>query len=549
MRLSRHVILGALLAASGTLGACIGEIGGGSDDPTESGSAPLCQGEAGPQAGAAPMRRLTRLEYNNTVRDLLGDHSNPANAFLPDEIVGGFSANSVAPVDPTLLEDYFEVAEAIAIDVVQNRLSDVTACDVNDADCMHDAIGELGGRAFRRPLTPELRDSLVALYDGATVEHGGAEAFELVLQAMLLSPHFLYHVELAPPETGNEVVALDAYELAARLSYFVWASMPDAELMQAAESGALGTDAGLEAEVRRLLSDDKASDAIASFHGQWLALDRHGDLEGLYKDVSVFPTWNPALGTSMRAETEAFANHVIRDGDGRLDTLLTADFSFVDANLADHYGLPSPTGGGMAKVDMPSERAGLLTHASVLTSQAHASTVSWALRGKLVREQLLCEELMPPPPSVDANASNDPDRLTNPNCAGCHQLMDPIGFGFDGFDGLGRSRDVDDVGDPVDTSGDVTAGVDTEGSVAGSFDGVRELASQLAQSAQVQRCYATQWFRYATRRDVGDDDACTAERIANDFANSGRDIRELIVAVALSDGFRFRRTASNGDNQ
>jgi hypothetical protein len=531
--------MGSLLAIGLSAGACVGSIGG--DDTAEGDTAEddaaLCVAGQGPDAGVAPLRRLTRLEYNNTVRDLLGDTTHPADAFLSDEVVAGFSANAVAAVDKGQLEDYFLAAEDIAARAISERLDTITSCDPADASCMHGAIADLGRRAFRRPLTPELEDSLTGLYDGALADYGGTGAFELVLQAILLSPHFLYHVELSLPDEGQEVVALDAYELASRLSYMIWASLPDDELFDAAEAGDLLTEAGLEEQARRLLADDRAKDAIGSFHHQWLQLDSHGPLEGLHKDVEVYPSWSPALAASMRAETETFTDHVIRQDDASLKTLLTAGYSFVDGPLAELYGVSAPAD-GMSKVELPDERSGVLTHASVLSSQAHAASVSWVLRGKFVREQLLCEELAAPPPDVDANAANDPDRLTNPTCAPCHQMMDPIGFGFDGFDGVGRSRDVDDDGEPVSTEGEIIAGADTE--VSGGFDGVRGLAEQLSASEQVQRCYATQWYRYATRRAVGEHDACSAERVTQQFAETG-DIRELIVAVVMSDGFRYRR--------
>ncbi|MEQ9319637.1 MAG: DUF1587 domain-containing protein, partial [Polyangiaceae bacterium] len=210
MRLGLPLLVAAVSLGS-LAGACVGSIGDGDGDGAEDTAkddAALCLADQGPNAGLAPMRRLTRLEYNNTVRDLLGDTTRPADAFLSDEVVAGFSANAVAAVDQTQLEDYFLAAEDISSRAIAERLDQLTSCDVDDAACMHDAITALGTRAFRRPLTAELEASLVGLYDGALPDHGGAGAFELVLQAILLSPHFLYHVELSLPAEGDAVVLL-----------------------------------------------------------------------------------------------------------------------------------------------------------------------------------------------------------------------------------------------------------------------------------------------------------------------------------------------------
>jgi hypothetical protein len=354
----------------------------------------------------------------------------------------------------------------------------------------------------------------------------------LVVQAMLLSPHFLYHVEALPPGAAEtDVVALAPFELATRLSYFVWASMPDDALLAAAEDGTLGDPEVLEAEVRRMLDDDRAADAIASFHEQWLQL---GELDELTKDAEMYPGWTPELGTAMEVETAAFADEVIRRGDGRLQTLLTASWTIADAELAALYGVTAPDGPERIDLD-PAERAGLLTSAGFLASKSHAAENSWVHRGKFVRESLLCQPLPPPPPGVEANEANDPGRLENPECNYCHLLMDPIGVGFENYDATGAFRTVDGEGNAIDAQGEV---VGVEG--IGTFAGAVELAHELAADPSVHDCVALQWVRYAGRREETQADACAIEQVRAAFAQSDQDVRELVVAVVLSDAFRYR---------
>jgi hypothetical protein len=235
----------------------------------------------------------------------------------------------------------------------------------------------------------------------------------------------------------------------------------------------------------------------------------------------------------MQEETRSFADEVIRHGDGKLQTLMTAPWTIADASLAQLYGVAPAAGeSGFGKIDLPaSERAGLLTQAGFLATNAHAAEVSWVYRGKFVRENLLCQPLPAPPPGVEVNDALDLGRLDNPECASCHLMMDPIGMGFDDYDPIGIYADNG-------ASGEVT-GVDD----IGQFDSAVELAGSLAASPDVHDCVATQWFRYAARRENREADDCSLQSIQATFAASGQDVRELIVAVATADTFRNRTSA------
>lgn len=506
--------------------------GAGDDAPAEPtepvpGEEVTCDG--GPGVSAAPMRRLTRLEYDNTIRDLLHDDSRLAQGFQPDEEVEGFAANSVGKLDKSQLDEYMAAAEELAHSAVDDRWELLVGCDASGPGCVESFVERFGRRAFRRSLSAAEQADYVELYEDAAAEWGSTEGVAMVIQAMLLSPHFLYHVE---PVDEPGVQPVSGFALASRLSYFAWASMPDDALLDAAEAGELDEPQQVEQQVRRLLADERAAATIASFHQQWLHIQA---LPGKVKDQELFPEWNEGLGQSMEQETLRFVDQVVRHGDGKLQTLLTAPWTVADATLAEHYGVPAPEE-DWGVVQLPAEeRAGLLTHASFLTSTAHASENSWAYRGKFVREKMLCQVLPPPPPDVGESELNDPSRLEDPNCNFCHLQMDPIGIGLDAYNPIGIFEPEGPDGETISTEGQV---VGVEG--LESFDGAVELVTVLAEAPQVHDCVAKQWFRYGTRRADTEADECTLDRLRATFAESGQDIRELMVAIALSDAFRYQ---------
>lgn len=479
--------------------------------------------------GQSPMRRLTGLEYDNTVRDLLGDTSAPSHAFVADESVAGFAANAVAPLSATQLDQYFSAAEDVAATAVAERWDDVVGCGPEDDACLDGFIDRFGMKAFRRPLRADEQSGYLELLHDTQAESDGTAAVEVVIQAMLMSPSFLYHAET---HSGDEALAaLDGYAVASRMSYFLWASMPDEELFELAGAGMLTDPEVLEVQARRMLDDDKAADALASFHRQWLAID---NLTDSVKDAEMFPEWDEDLALSMQAETIAFADEVIRRGDANLRTLLTAPWSVVDGDLADLYGVDAPaTGFAVTQLDS-AERAGIMTHASVLTSKSHAAENSWVHRGLFVQEQLLCGELPPPPVGVEVNDANDPNRLDDAQCAGCHIKLDPVGQGFDQYSPIGTFRTVDESGEAIDGAGALY-----DIAEVGEFNGVVELAAGLAESQVVSDCMAKQWFRFATRRKESEADECAIDELQVAFTDANQDIRELMVALVRSDALRY----------
>ena len=501
---------------------------------------------AAPDVGPTPLRRLTRTEYDNTVRDLLAlDLRLAADNFEADDATHGYAANSVVPVSRVGVEDYMRSAEQLAAAV---DLSKVVRCSSSDAGCIRAFVETFGARAYRRPLLPEEADSLVGMAEQRAGQTSFDDGVRLVIQAVLQSPSFLYRVELGTPaDSADPVTPLTDYEMASRLSYFLWSSMPDDTLLAAAAAGRLSDPVGLEAEARRMLDDDRARDGLVSFYEQWLGI---GDLARLQKDPERFPEADAELLDAMYVETMVFVDAVMRSDDPSLSRLLTADFSYVNARLADHYGIDAPSTDPNAwhRVALPEqERAGLLTHASLMTALADPDQTSPVLRGKFVRARLLCSAPPPPPPDADITPpAVDPTLPTkerwarhrqDPACSGCHELMDPIGLGFEHYDPIGRWTDQD--GDyPVDSQGELVAA----GDLSGPFDGALELSTLLADAPQVHRCVARQWVRFALGRTELSEDACSLDTIDAAFSENELNLRELIVAIVRSDAFRYRRT-------
>jgi hypothetical protein len=528
-----------LTALAGT--GCIGEItqpgeSGGSGGSGATGSQALCS------ASPAPLRRLTNAEYDNTVLDLLGDASKPASAFPADETLYGFAAG--ASVSPLLAELYMNAAEKLAA-TAAGKLGALLPCDpgaIGEAQCATQFIEHFGKRAFRRPLEQVEVDELYALYDSErTAGEGFASSIEIVIAAVLQSPRFLYRVELGGEGTQDRV-PLTSFELASRLSYFLWQTMPDEELFAAAESGELADPEHVADQARRMLADPRAHVGLRNFFDQWLHVR---ELEHVTKSETAYPTFDESLAASMAEETRRFVDDVLWNGDARLETLLTADYTFVNSELALLYGVEDP-GSGWKKVSLdPTQRSGLLTHAGLMTVLSGADQSSPVHRGAFIRENVLCQMLPPPPenlvvvpPDPDPNLSTREryaQHTADPACATCHQLIDPIGFGFEHYDAIGRYR-TKDSGFPVDASGSIVETTDANG----AFVGVPELAQKLVQSQDVQQCVARQFFRFALGRIETEGDGCVLEGIYDDFRSKGGDLRELIVAIVQSDAFRQR---------
>lgn len=514
-------------------------------------AAPAPAPAAPARAAPAPLRRLTAEHYRNSVRDLLGV-VDPGIQLPLDEGTAGFFANTLAPVSELQLEQYGRAAELVAR-AAADRLPKLAAAH---AGCPEAALGSpacsarfierFGRQVYRRPLDPDERNRLSQLYQQGHALAGPVAGLKLVVQALLASPHFLYLVEPAPgSQPGRAQVApLAAYPLAARLAYFLWGSTPDQALLAAAERGGLATQAGLRSEVARLMQDRRFGDTLASFHLQWLDLTELGAVE---KRTKLYPLFTHALRAAMREETVRFVDHVIRQDDGRLQTLLAGRFSIVGEGLLQLYGLGAPTGPAASwrKVDLGATgRAGLLSQASFLTAHAHWDKPSLVLRGKVLRERLFCTDLPPPPPDVnntpppfDPKASmreRFEDHIAEVSCSKCHRLIDPLGIPFESYDAIGAVRSMDGPA-PVDPSSEISGTVRSDGPVKNA----RELVDKLASSDEVRDCLALQWFRFALGRDLGAADAESLAQLRGIFRAADSRVPALIAAIPLTDSFRY----------
>ena len=534
--------------------------GGGGANPGGGGPAPGGGGGGGPAPGAMnqPGRgvfyRLNRLEYNNTIRDLLGDRSAPASAFSPDPESGhsGYhSGGVVANADAVRL---FDATEAIAASAAR-RLPEILPCKMIPAPagelaCAQQFIVQFGKRAFRRPLLDEEIKSFNDFYaQQRAAGQDFANAIRVVLSAFLLSPQFLYRWEVTPKTAVKEgaFVRYNSWEVASRLSYLLWASMPDDAGFALAEQNKLATPDQIEAEARRMLKDPRARDMVADFFLQWLAVT---DINAAPKDPKVFKDYSPELARAMVAETAAFATSVVLDGDGKLGTLFTSTSSFVDANLARLYKVANVTSPTPVPANLnASERAGILTHASWLTAHANSEETNPPRRGKVMADRVICVELgLPPddvpdpkPPSPNLSVRERFEEHSAQACAiACHQVLDPLGFAFENYNGIGAFQTTDG-GKPVNASGRLTLDGQPR-----PFKNAVELAGILGQSKQVASCMTRQFVRYALRRreTPGDEASMAAAEAA--FGRNAYNLRELMVALTRTAIFTHR-TPSPGE--
>jgi len=540
-----------LVAALGILAlGCTGAIGGegGGNTINDNVAKGLCVVDT-------PIRRLTRFEYNNTVRDLLGDSTNPADILPPEEEVAGFNNQAGAlTTSDLLIEQLMKVAEDVSTRAVTNIGALVPDCDpaTDGADtCAMSFIQDFGQRAFRRPLTQAEIDRLKSVFDWAIADENLGQfqdGIQVVIEATLQSPSFLYRPEFgAEAPIEGDVVPFTSWEMATKLSYMLWNTMPDGELFSAAEADQLITKEQIAAQAARMLEDDRARDLIRNFHTQWLQLTH---LDSVTKDTEVYPAFNASLRPLWKEEIQRFIEHVILEDDGSLQTLLTADYSFMNETLASFYGndvAEAVTGPEFRQVQLDSSRrAGFLSSAGLMATHANLNQSSPVFRGKFVREQLMCDTLpLPPNDLVIEPPQLDPNKTTkeqfeeigaNPACGGCHSLMNPIGFIFEHYDGIGQWRDQQN-GKDIDATGEVVATNDIDG----TYDGAVELASALANSTQVQECVASQWFRFGYNRTVTEEDTCSMEQLNDVFRSSGFDVKALLLALTQTNAFLYRR--------
>ncbi|MCY1007393.1 DUF1592 domain-containing protein [Nannocystis pusilla] len=445
--------------------------------------------------------------------------------------------------DRNLLVDWFKVEGPINLPDGDNPLrTRIMVCDPNvdgEEVCLREILTKFTERAWRRPVTGAELDALMKFIGDAK---GAGETWEaglrIALQAVMVSPYFIYRVELDAAPTDLTPHPLSDFELASRLSYFLWSSMPDDELFAAAAAGSLQDPKVLETQARRMLADDRARALIDNFAGQWWLIR---NIAVAFKDVALFPQWNDAMRESMRTEMRLFAEAFFSEDRDMLE-MLTATDTFVDATLAQHYGIEGQFGAEFVPADFGDRPfQGILNKAGLMTVLSHADHTSPVKRGKWVLESLLCQVPPPPPPGVDTKLNPVEGKTQReileahrdkPECISCHVTMDPLGFGLEHYDPLGAWRDLDN-GLPIDASGTLPNGT--------PFANGLEMQTLIADEPDFLRCVARKTFIYALGRAVGLKDIPYLDGVTETFSANDRRFSDLVVSLVTSEPFRMRR--------
>jgi hypothetical protein len=510
---------------------------------------------------ALTVRRLTHSQYDHTVRDLLGDQIQPAGSFPKEDFINGFKNQLEGQgITPLQAEAYGKAAERLASAAFrggdQHGLIPGRPMSPADAVCAEKFVRQFGLKAFRRPLDDGETDVYTRLLlQEAARTHEFSSGAALVIEAMLQSPHFLFRVERG--EGGPH----EQYEVASRLSYFLWDTMPSDGLLQAAGRGELSTAAQIEAAARTMLDDPRARSAMDEFLAQWMRFDR---VLGATRDRRRFREFNAEVAAAMVEETSRLFDHLVWHDQNFME-FFTAGYTFVNSDLARLYGLPAPPE-EFARVDYPADsgRSGVLGHGSFLVLTSKPAETSPTARGLFIRNHFLGHEIPPPPPGVNAvlpsvtenapvtNRQRLAVHLNSESCSGCHRLIDPIGLGFEQYNAIGvyqekmllqfSSSRADEAQGRRTTS--VALDVDASGYIQGiedsEFSSPRALGRLLAESKTCQRCIVKQLFRYAFGRAETPNDQPVIDSLLVKFRDSGFRFRELIIALVASESFLQR---------
>lgn len=503
--------------------------------------------------GLFVIRRLTKTEYANTLHDLLGVEPAIANQ-LPDEVSGEGYLNSLSPLQ---LEQYLAIADKVLDRVVspegapptdiERRLFGEPPAHANDARAAARKVARsLAGKAYRRPPSQAELDVLVEVFDlGRQSNLAYPASLRLMLKAILVSPQFLFitPAEEARPDAG--IVPLDDYQLASRLSYLLWATMPDDQLMALAETGKLREPQILRAQVKRLLEDARSRALFDGFGAQWLGL---GDLADKTFDPSLFPQMTSQMRSAMYDETRLLFESIVRENQPVM-SFVDCDYTFLNETLAKIYSLEGKvTGSEMRRVRLSDDnRGGILGIPGILAATSMPNRTSPVKRGVWVLEQVLGDHVPPPPPDVPALEKQDQGAVanltlrqrtelhrTNAVCANCHRTLDPIGFGLENFDAIGRWRDQEANGTVIDASGELPDGQ--------RFSSPKELKAIIAgRIDDFSRNLVKRLLAYALCRKLEGYDEIVVDALMQEISADGYRMQTLIGAVVTSYPFTHRR--------
>ena len=504
--------------------------------------------------GTAPLRRLTRFEYNNTIRDLLGDTTSPANNLPAEDLGNGFGNDaSTQSVSSLLAEQYAAVAEGIAARATKDAaaLGMLAPCAASasaaaEEGCARTIIDGFTPKAYRRPLAAGEADGLLALFRSTRMLAGQtfATSIAAVIEAILQTPDFLYRVEFGAPDRMMTTLRRPTGdEMATRLSYLLWGSLPDDGLRAAARSGELLTGPGVLAQATRMLNDPRAKKMVRFFFDNLLPLTGLSDLE---RDKMLFPTFNATVGGLMGEETQRLLEYEIFDpaGGGTWASALTAPYTFLNSALAAYYKLPAVSGTAFQKVNVdPTKRLGFITHGSVMAGTTHSNHTNPVVRGSFIVQKLLCLKIPLPDASIAEKVkAPDPysgktarERFTkhqeDPICKSCHVAMDPVGLTLENYDPVGQYRTHEN-----------NVLIDASGSLPGSDDklnGAPDLARAMAKVTDTHNCFATQWMQLAFGRTASPADECLQAALNIAFHKAGYNVKQLLLALTQTDAFLY----------
>ncbi len=488
------------------------------------------------------LRRLTRVEFVDTVADLTGvvvdgATSLPSDDLLPfdnDYTVQAESASLIVAVESLSTE----VADAVIGDPA--RWAAIVPCgaDAVDEVCFDDFLRTFGRRALRRPITDDEATRWADwMLDEADAAGDPSLAVATALRLFMQHPEFLYRIDSGEQTSDDaEIVRLDDWAVASRLSFLLWGVGPDDALLDAAEEGRLGTPAEIEAEALRMLSDDRAKERVQRFHAMWMG----------YEVMAI----GGDLGDAMRAETGALINRIVFDEERPWQELFRSSETFVDDALAEHYGIEAPTNPAGDWVDYgESGRAGVLSHGTFLSNGFKDGDTSPIVRGQVVSTMLLCLDVPEPPPNVPPPPPHEEGackieeaaaHLTQASCAGCHAMLDTLGFGLENYDEFGQWR-AHDVGRPeceIEGDGEVPG--------VGAFNGPGELGTLIADSELLNACLAKQAYRFAVgRTELDEVDAALIERTREALGDGDFEFKQMLLQHVTDPAFGFARHTEN----
>ncbi len=484
------------------------------------------------------IRRLTATQYRNSLVDLFQDPNVPEAETLTDPAILGFFVDADAPVVEALTAELLmNYAESVASWAVQNKKGQIANCNNHDAQCWRQVIQSFGTKVQREPLP----DARVSEYEKL---FAGEESFdaglEVVLTAFLQSPYLLYRRELG--EEKNGVFQLTGYEIASELSYLLLDTTPDAQLLADAASGKLATREGIDQAKNRLLNDQKAKEPLKNFVYGWLELT---ELPEKAKEMSVYDLTH-AMREAMLHETSDFFLNAF-SSQGTVDDLFGANYTFVSRELGQFYGINNVNGSSQ-RVDLPAgtRAPGLLGHAAFLTAHAQPENSSPVQRGRVIRERLLCQDLPEVPADLDTNLAgpasfkNNRERYSehskNANCAGCHRMMDPVGFALEHYDAFGRYRDTEG-NMPIDATGTIYSAPD---GTEVPLDGAESLTKYLVGNEAVRSCLVRYWSYYAHGRMDWEQRICNHDAVRKEAAAGNYTLTSILGGIIHAPTFTTR---------